>query len=143
MSYQWDIEVYFRVLKSGCKIEKLQLETKERFDACLTLYMIIAWRILYLTMIARECPDANCEIVFAQEEWKVAYMISYRKKPPNKPINLSNMLNLIAQFGGYLNRKDDKEPGPTAIWIGLQRLRDFIIAAEVYNTLSPSIKTYG
>ena len=80
-------------------MEKLQLETKERLDACLMIYMIIAWRILYLTMVARECPNANCEIVFAEEEWKVAYMIPYRKRPPNKPIDLSNMLNLIAQFG--------------------------------------------
>ncbi len=49
--YRWQIEIYFRILKSGCKIEKLQLETKIRFDACLTLYIIIAWRILYLTML--------------------------------------------------------------------------------------------
>jgi len=50
---RWQIEIYFRILKSGCKIEKLQLETKTRFDACLTLYMIIAWRILYLTVVAQ------------------------------------------------------------------------------------------
>lgn len=35
---RWQIEVYFRILKSGCQIEKLQLENKARFDACLTLY---------------------------------------------------------------------------------------------------------
>src|SRR3990167_589892 len=39
---RWQIEIYFRILKSGCKIEKLQLETQSRFDACLTMYMIIA-----------------------------------------------------------------------------------------------------
>lgn len=130
---RWQIEIYFRILKSGCKVEKLQLETKSRFDACLTLYMIIAWRILYLTMLARECPDASCHIIFTEEEWKVAYMMAHHKKPPKKPITLSKMLNLIAQFGGYLNRKNDGEPGPTAIWIGLQRLRDFIKAKNIYD----------
>lgn len=64
---RWQIEIYFRILKSGCKIEKLQLETKSRFDACLTIYMIIAWRILYLTMLAREYSDINCDIVFTEE----------------------------------------------------------------------------
>jgi hypothetical protein len=139
---RWQIEIYFRILKSGCKIEKLQLETKERFDACLTIYMIIAWRILYLTMIARESPNDNCEIAFTEEEWKVAYTVFYRRKPPDKPIDLSSMLNLIAQLGGYLNRKNDKNPGPTSIWIGLQRLKNFITAAEAYNALS-NYKTYG
>ena len=132
---RWQIEIYFRILKSGCNIEKLQLETKFRFDSCLTLYMIIAWRILYLTMLAREYPDTSCHIVFTEEEWKIAYMMKYRKKPPKKPITLTCMLNLIAQFGGYLNRKNDGEPGPTVIWIGLQRLHDFIKAKNVYDDI--------
>ena len=138
---RWQIEIYFRILKSGCKIEKLQLETKRRFDACLTLYMIIAWRILYLTMLARECPSASCDIVFAEEEWKVAYTMKHHKIPPKEPIPLTDMLYLIAQFGGYLNRKNDSEPGPTSIWIGLQRLRDFIKAKNVYNGIK--VETYG
>lgn len=48
---RWQIEVYFRILKSGCRVEKLQLETGKRFDVCLSLYMIIAWRILHLTQL--------------------------------------------------------------------------------------------
>jgi hypothetical protein len=104
--------------------------------------MIIAWRILYLTMIARESPNANCEIAFTEEEWKVAYTVFYRRKPPDKPIDLSSMLNLIAQLSGYLNRKNDKNPGPTSIWIGLQRLKNFITATEAYNALL-NYKTYG
>jgi len=71
---RWQIEVYFRILKSGCKVEKLQLETKDRFDACLTLYMIIAWRILYMTMLARTYPSASCEIIFTEEEWKTVWL---------------------------------------------------------------------
>lgn len=128
-------EIYFRILKSGCRVEKLQLETKERFDACLTLYMIIAWRILYLTMLARAYPSASCEIIFTEEEWKVAYMMKQRKKPPKQPITLAMMVNLIGQLGGHLNRKHDNEPGPTVLWLGLQRLRDFIFAQQVYNQI--------
>ncbi|MCW5590224.1 MAG: hypothetical protein KIT27_11260 [Legionellales bacterium] len=83
----------------------------------------------------RQNLDASCDIVFTAEEWKVAYRMTHHKKPPKKPIALSNMLNLIAQFGGYLNRKNDGEPCPTAIWIGLQRLRDFIRAKNVYDDI--------
>ena len=42
---------------------------------------------------------------------------------------------MIASFGGYLNRKHDSEPGPTMLWIGLQRLRDFIIAKQAFDSL--------
>lgn len=101
--------------------------------------MIIVWRILYLTMLARECPDASCDIVFTDEEWKMAYTVKYRKKAPDKPISLRTMMSLIAQFGGYLARKYNCEPGPTAVWIGLQRLRDFLEVKHAYDT----IKTYG
>lgn len=135
---RWQIEVYFRILKSGCRVEKLQLETGDRFDACLTLYMIIAWRILYLTHIARECPELPCHYVFSEEEWKVAYMMTYHKDPPDKAINLAEMLNLIARFGGYLNRKRDPQPGPTVLWIGLQKLSAFIQAKQIYDTLLDS-----
>ncbi len=132
---RWQIEVYFRILKSGCQIEKLQLENKARFDACLTLYMIIAWRILYLTLLARTCPELPCNVVFSEEEWQVIYKMTHQQKPPDKPPSLSNLIRMIAQFGGYLNRKNDMEPGPTTIWIGLQRLHDFILAQKILNSV--------
>lgn len=116
---RWQIEIYFRILKSGCKIEKLQLATKKRFDACLSLYMIVAWRILYLALLARECPEIPCNIVFSDEEWQIVYMMKFKQKLPKEPPSLNVMLKLIASFGGYLNRKSAKEPGPTTLWIGL------------------------
>lgn len=42
---RWDIEMYFKIFKSGCNVEKLQLDTMEKMDACLSLYMVVAWRI--------------------------------------------------------------------------------------------------
>ena len=39
---RFQIEVYFKVLKTGCKVEKLELETAERIENCLSVYMIIA-----------------------------------------------------------------------------------------------------
>lgn len=97
--------------------------------------MIIAWRILYVTMLARESPDAPCTIAFAEEEWQVAYMVKYKKKSPDQPMSLFCMVNIIAQFGGYLNRKNDHEPGPTVLWNGLKKLRDFIVAKQAYDQI--------
>jgi hypothetical protein len=50
---RWPIEVCFKVLKSGCRIEELQLEKRERLEPALAFYMIIARRVLCLTMSRR------------------------------------------------------------------------------------------
>ena len=61
-SYRWLIERYHYVLKSGCGIEKLQLETAKRLEMALATYSIVAWRLLYITYQARRAPDASCDI---------------------------------------------------------------------------------
>ncbi len=62
---RWQIEVFFRILKSGCHVEELQLEHLERLEPALACYLIIAWRVLYLTMLGRTCPELPCNVVFA------------------------------------------------------------------------------
>jgi hypothetical protein len=63
------IEVWHKILKSGCRIEARQLETAERLQRCLPLYSVIAWRIFYATMLSRAVPDAPCTAVLDPEEW--------------------------------------------------------------------------
>jgi hypothetical protein len=95
--------------------------------------MIIAWRILYLTMLGRNCPHIPCTTVFEDEEWHAVYRVTYHKPPPDIPPDLNTMIKMIASLGGFLNRKSDGSPGPKTIWIGLQRTRDFVIAMEALN----------
>ena len=66
---RWQIEIFFKILKSGCIIEKLQFESFKAISNCIALYMIVAWRILYLTMLGRACPDMKCSCVFEPDEW--------------------------------------------------------------------------
>jgi Transposase Tn5 dimerisation domain/Transposase DNA-binding len=124
---RWNIEVYFRVLKGGCRVEELQLEEDRRIEACLALYMIVAWRVLLATRLGRECPEVSCEAVFAPEEWQALYAVS-KKEVPASPPPLGEVVKLVAALGGWLGRKGDGPPGPKAMWIGLQRLADFATA---------------
>ncbi len=39
---RWRVEVYFQVLKSGCRVQQLQLQTRERAASALAFSMIIA-----------------------------------------------------------------------------------------------------
>jgi hypothetical protein len=125
---RWEIEVFFRVFKGGCRVEDLQLETEERLLVCAAVYMIVAWRVLYVLMLGRECPKMPCTAVLEEEEWKSVYVMVTKKKPPGKPPTLAEMIEMIASLGGHLGRKLDGPPGPKVMWIGLQRMRDFAAA---------------
>jgi len=122
---RWQIEIFFRILKSGCKIEELQLQHVDRIEVALAFYCVIAWRVLWLTMLGRSCPDMACDAVFDTEEWQAAYAIKHKQRPPDEPPDLNTMICIVASFGGFLGRKSDGFPGPQSIWIGLQRVRDF------------------
>lgn len=125
---RWSIELFFKILKSGCKVEELQLEHVERLEPALAMYMIIAWRVLLLTTLGRECPDLPCDVVFETEEWQAAYTVAKKAPPPAQPPALDEMVRIVASFGGFLNRKHDGFPGSKTLWIGLHRVQDFALA---------------
>ena len=137
---RWQIEIFFKVLKSGCTIGKLQL-TDKNFSACLSFYIIIAWRILYVVVLGRHCPDMSCENVFSPEEWQTVYVVAYRQKPPTQPPRLNEMIRLVASLGGYLNRKSDPNPGVKTMWIGLRNMQEHIRAKEAFEAVYGA--TYG
>ena len=123
---RWEIEMFFNILKNGCKVEALQLATVKRIELALAFYLIVAWRIGYLMRLGRTCPDMDSEAVFDQEEWQAAWIVA-RKPLPDKPPTLNEVIHVIAGFGGFLGRKHDGEPGAKMLWIGLQRVMDFAI----------------
>lgn len=135
---RWQIEIFFRILKSGCKIEELQLQHVDRIEVALAFYCIVAWRVLWLTMLGRSCPDIACDAVFDTEEWQAAYVINYKQAPPDVPPDLNTMISIVASFGGFLGRKSDGFPGPQSIWIGLQRVRDFAEGIAVQKAIIDS-----
>ena len=131
-SIRWQIEIYFRTVKSGCRIENRQFETLDRLLNCLVVYSIIAWKIMYLCRLGRECPDLDCEIIFEPSEWKSVYMTVRTEEPPSTPPTLNEMIRMIATLGGYVNRRST-QPGPQTLWFGLQRVHDLSTAWETFG----------
>jgi hypothetical protein len=130
---RWEIELFFNVLKTGCRVEALQLARVERLECALAFYLIIAWRVLWLMRLGRTCPDLACEVVFAPEEWQAAYLVA-RKPLPATPPRLNDVIRVIASFGGFLGRTRDGEPGAKSLWIGLQRVMDFAAGIHAART---------
>lgn len=135
---RWQIEIFFKILKSGCKVEELQLEHVERIEKALAFYQIISWRVLHLTMLGRECPELPCNLVFEEEEWQAVYIVTKKEPPPDTPPSIDAMIRMVAGYGGFLNRKRDGFPGPQTIWIGLQRSRDFALALAAMRAAGQS-----
>ena len=109
-SVRWQIEVYFRTLKSGCRVESRYFERVGRLRNCLAVYSIVAWKILYLCRLSRECPDLNCEVVFEPAEWKAVYLAVRQRELPKTPPSLNEMVRMIASLGGYVIRRTT-QPG--------------------------------
>lgn len=68
---RWRIEDWHRVLKSGCNIEKLQHKSAERLKRTIAINLVIAWRIMLLTLLGRQCPELAAEVLFSDIEIKV------------------------------------------------------------------------
>jgi Transposase DNA-binding/Transposase Tn5 dimerisation domain len=130
---RWMVEVFFRTLKSGCRVEGRRFEHMARLLPCLALYLIVTWRTLYVCRLGRSCPELSCEAVFEPAEWQSVYQVVKREKPPEQPPNLQAMVRLMAQLGGYVNRKRDDEPGPQTVWLGMQRLHDIALCWQVFG----------
>ena len=134
---RWDIEVFHRVLKSGCRVEQIQLKEQQAVHNCVTLAMIVAWRLLYLTHLGRHCPELPCSVVFTEAEWKSTCTVAaakkipgYEKTAPLREPSLGEFIALIARLGGHLGRRSDPPPGAQIMWQGLARVRDFACTWE-------------
>ena len=121
---RWEIELFFHVLKNGCRVEALQLSTVARLERALALFMVVAWRIARLMRLGRTCPDLDAALLFERDEWEAAFILN-KKKVPSIPPRLNEVVRLVARLGGFLARKGDGEPGVKTIWLGLQRVVDF------------------
>lgn len=128
---RWEIELYFRVLKQGCQIERLRLEKDRRLFNALAVYMVVAWRVHTITMQSRAWADASCEVMFSDREWKTICLMQTQKKPPKQAPSLRTVTRMLAQLGGFLARKSDGEPGVKNIWRGYRVLQNYVDALDL------------
>jgi hypothetical protein len=102
------------VLKTGCKVEALQLSQMGRVERALVLYMILAWRIARLMRLGRTCPDLGASLFFHADEIRGAYL-PMKKARATSPSTLNQMISLIASLDGFLGRKSDRQPVPKRV----------------------------
>jgi hypothetical protein len=137
---RFQIEIFFRTLKSGCRIEDRQLGEARRLENCLAIDLVVAWRIVHLVKLGREVPELPCTVYFEEMQWKA--LVACSSKAANhqaiqNPPTLREAVRMVAQLGGFLGRKGDGEPGAQTLWRGLQRLDDITIGFTIAIQMGP------
>jgi hypothetical protein len=124
---RFQIEVFHRTLKSGCRMETRQLRAADRWEACLAVDLVVAWRLVHLTKLGRETPTVPCTVFFQEVQWQV--LVAALARDPAalpQPPPLQETVRMVARLGGFLGRKRDGEPGVTPLGRGWQRLEDMV-----------------
>lgn len=133
---RWQIEIFHKILKSGCNVEDCRLETIKRLTAYLSLFSIIAWRIFYCTHLCRTSPNAPANTILSTVEIEALSMMAGKKEKVKKPIKTVKVAVIeIAKLGGFMARRYDGFPGPTPIWRGFRKLANATEMWEITQAL--------
>lgn len=129
---RWKIEVFHKILKSGCRAEEAKLRTAQRLANLIAVYCILSWRVFWMTMLNRSSPDASPALALTEAEIGLLdHLVKDKDQKPLRRRTLSHYLTKIARLGGYLARANDPPPGNTVMWRGLSRLTDIALGATV------------
>src|SRR3954452_17638869 len=127
---RWRIELFHKILKSGCRAEEARLRTAERLVNLLALFCILSWRLFWLTMLNRAAPDTSPRLALTEGEVCLLDRMADRTSD-RPPPTLSSYLTRIARLGGYLARASDPPPGNAVMWRGWSRLMDIKLGAAI------------
>ena len=98
---RWKIEVFHKILKSGCKAEESKLRTAQRLTNLISLLCILSWRVFWMTMLNRSAPHAPPTLALTAIEIGVLDRL-VNDRPKARQKTLSRYLIKIARLGGYL-----------------------------------------
>lgn len=120
---RWKIETFHKIMKSGCKAEESKLRSADRLANLIAMMCILAWRVLWLTMVNRTSPAAPATLVFTDVEVELLKHLVPAEDGSGEQ-TVGDFLTRLARLGGYLNRKRDAPPGNMVLWRGMVRLTD-------------------
>ena len=131
-SHRWNIEIFHKILKSGCSVENAQLRDGARLKKYIALKSIVAMRIFWLTRTFNQSGSDNCETVLSKQEWQILYRKINRSEPPKRPPTIKEVYYWIGKLGGHIGRNSDLPPGIISIWRGWTRFMDVIEDYHVF-----------
>jgi len=130
---RWRIEDWHRVLKSGCRIERFAHKTVERLRRAIAINLVVAWRVMVLTLLRREEPELPASVVLSDIEIEVVNTFAKKARHLKPGTHLGDTVMLVARLGGYLGRAHDPPPGHVVMWRGLVKLQTMCEGYELFR----------
>lgn len=122
---RWEIEILFRLWKSGCHVEAFQWQTRHKLAATLALCAVFAWRLHAVSRLGQTQPEAPCTLAFTETEWRVIGLLATGSAPTDPP-PMATLLLWVAHLGGFAGRRADGPPGPLVLMRGWLRIQEAI-----------------
>jgi hypothetical protein len=118
---RWVIERLHFTLKSGLRAERLQIDDAVSLGHALAVYYVVAWRLLHLTYLGRECPEAPAHTAFEADELEVLAGATGREVA-----TLGAAILAVAELGGWQRYRTAPPPGVKSLWVGWITLRGMV-----------------
>jgi hypothetical protein len=94
---RWKIEMFHKVLKSGCKAEESRLRTAQRLANLIAVFCVLSWRIFWMTMLNRSDPHASPDLILTEDEIVLLDQRSTRKGQESKVASAENFVAISDQ----------------------------------------------
>lgn len=134
---RWRIEEFHYVLKQGCRIGDSQLKEPQGMENAITLYSLLAWKVLNLRYAASELGAAPIgDFGFtARDFFVLATFLNHMgraKLDPGKPCAG------IGEFAKYVKllattSRSKGPPGVRSLWTGVEKLHFLVKAFEAFT----------
>lgn len=138
---RWVIEEFFKSLKTGCSLEKRQMESAAALLKMLAMLLPIAWHLLVMRSLDRSCPDAPWDLILAP----LTFRILCAKAPKaglGQHSTVREVVYAIAGLGGHIRRNGP--PGWQTLHRGIARLRSLEdgvrLAAELNRSAQKEVE---
>jgi hypothetical protein len=126
---RWVIEEYFKALKTGCAYEARQLESYDALRRALSIFAVIAWRLLWMRFLAQNAPSTPATLVATKAE--LEFLVAQGRL--NGDANVNEFLKAIARLGGHI--KNNGPPGWQVLWRGYRKLNDLAAGFALAKSL--------
>lgn len=124
---RWRIEDFHKAWKSGAGVEAQRLQQRANVLRLATVLAFVAVRLLQLRETVSDVPEAAelpCTRVLGDEEWKVLWSSTVKRRPPSKPPNLAWAYRALAKLGGFLDTKRSGVASWATLWDGWYLLNE-------------------
>lgn len=133
-THRWVVEEYHSCLKTGCAIEKSQLQHGDRLQRLLGFVAILAVRLLQLRDWSRTKPNLLAVTVVQPI---LVQIIAYQTHSNPNTMTVKQFWGAVASIGGFPERKSDGQPGWKRLWHGWLRLLDWAEGVHFAQNLPP------